>query len=230
MQQYPYLLGILIILVVWLILFFLRKDLRKEMLMMGLFLFLLASEAEKTYFQDYWKPEVLFKFHLFGFPITIEDLLFGFLLGGISGVLYEVLFRKKFLKIKRERKGHRQMWLFFVILGWCALHYLVNLNSIFEAMTLYIFGASIIIIFRRDLVLDALFSGIFLGLLAFIGYFLYIPLFPGVLQKNWFLYGTPSGIQIAGVPLTEILWFFTLGMVVGPLYEFWQGYRLKSKK
>lgn len=105
-----YLTGDIIFFIIWGVLFFLRKDLRKKMLTMSLLIAPLGPLSEFFYLRDYWRPQLLF-----GFRIGVEDLLFAFTIGGISGVIYEELFGKKY--IKRHLPAHRYWMLAFSLLG-----------------------------------------------------------------------------------------------------------------
>ena len=45
------------------------------------------------YIRDYWKPETIT-----GWPISFEDVLFGFFIAGIASVAYEILLRSMLMK------------------------------------------------------------------------------------------------------------------------------------
>ena len=80
MDKYAYLIGDIIFLAIWLVLYLLRKDIRKEMLIMSLIIAVVGPISEYWYFKDYWYPKmVLGPLHPFG---GLEDLLFGFAAGG----------------------------------------------------------------------------------------------------------------------------------------------------
>ena len=68
--------------IIWLILFLIRKDLRKEILIMSFFSTPLGPLSEKLYLRDYWHPEFFSNT-----AIKIEDVLFAFFIGGRRGNL-----------------------------------------------------------------------------------------------------------------------------------------------
>src|SRR3989344_2113188 len=71
--QYTYLLGDLFFLLIWIILFIFRRDLRKEIFIMSLVVAPMGPMSEFFYLRDYWHPELFT-----GWAIGIEDLLFSF--------------------------------------------------------------------------------------------------------------------------------------------------------
>ncbi len=80
MDKYVYFIGAAIVLVFWLVVFLFRKDLRKEMLLMGGLFAFLGPISEYFFFQDYWQPILMFSFKIFNITIAIEDVIFGFFL------------------------------------------------------------------------------------------------------------------------------------------------------
>ncbi len=105
--RYAYLSGVLLVLLpLWLFLFFHRKDLRYEILKVSLVIGIGGPLSELLYMRDYWRPETFI-----GWPIGIEDFLFGFFIGGIACSIYEELFGKHYSK-RLNRKHH---WRLFII-------------------------------------------------------------------------------------------------------------------
>ncbi len=224
MYQYAYLIGdLLLAFPVWLWLFLRRKDLRREILLLSVIVGFLGPISELLYLRDYWEPE-LFN----GWAIGIEDYLFGFFVGGISGSLYEELFGKRYAK-RQNRKHH---WSLFIlpallvavtIMG--VLVFSFNINSIYATSLAFLAVAIIIIFYRRDLWIDSLASGLLAGLFMFVFYQFFLSLFPEAIIKWWKL-GNLSGLFLTDVPIEEFLWAFAWGMMAGPMYEFFAGKRL----
>ncbi len=165
--------------------------------------------SEFWYFKDYWQPELLIKFPVGG----LEDILFGFAIGGIAAVAYEAIFVNRICLC--ERKKLKKEWFFLVfaiILGvtMIGLNNLFGINSIYASSLGMIVAGVIMLYFRRDLILNALGSGILVALVMFTVYIIPQILFPGAHQwmaQIWKLYGTRQGILLFGhVPLTEMLW------------------------
>lgn len=88
--QYTYLILDLCFFIVWLFLFFWRKDTRKEMLVMSCLFGAVGVVTAFVYTKDWWQPLTIA-----GTVVGIEDFLFGAMIGGISAVIYEELFKKR---------------------------------------------------------------------------------------------------------------------------------------
>lgn len=219
--QYAYLIGDLAIgFPVWLLLFLLRRDLQHKMLVFGLMGAIAGPISEFFYLKDYWHP-LTFN----GWPIGIEDVLFGFFAGGIGSVMYEEIFAKHFIK-RHKRTEH---WIFFIfpliavlLFSFDKIFPAWRINSIYASAIAFFATAAIIIYKRKDLFIDAFISGIFAGLFFFCGYLLLLNIFPHIFEKMWLLKNI-SGIRIATIPMEELLWAFTFGLMAGPLYEFYAG-------
>lgn len=222
--RFAYLLGnLLLLLPIWTFLFYRRKDLRREMIILSIFTGIAGPISELWYLQDYWRPETIT-----GTPIGIEDFLFGFFIGGIAGVIYEEVFGKKYTK-RVNRTHHWPLFLIpFALLVSLGANTLFNLglNSIYASTIGFLTLAILIIFFRKDLFWDSLGSGLLMGALMFLGYLAFFILYPEVITKWWLLHNI-SGILITGVPMEELIWAFGWGMVAGPLYEFTAGKKLK---
>lgn len=224
MYKTAYLIGGLIFGLVWLAFFVARKDLRREMLTLSLLIGVLGPLSEHFYLQDYWSPEYLFPSFL-----RIEDFLAGFFLGGISAVGYEVIWRKKhqcacglktnWVLLPAALLGLGSMIFFFHGLGW---------NSIYASIVSFLITAGLILIVRPELAPAALGSGLTLAVIMFVFYLIYQQIYPGIIQEWWQLKNI-SGILLFGVPLEELLWGFTWGLIGGSLYEFVAKVKLKSK-
>lgn len=71
--RFAYLVGDLLIGLPWLALYIYRGDLRRKMLLLSCIFGLFGPLSEVFYLRDYWHPQ-LFS----GWPIGLEDFLFGF--------------------------------------------------------------------------------------------------------------------------------------------------------
>jgi len=230
--RFAYLIGDLIFLSVWGFLFWRRKDLRRQMLVMSLIVAVLGPISEYWYFRDYWRPLLILRP---AWPLGgLEDVLFGFAIGGVAAVLYENILGKRF----SQGAGGKRGWigpLFFggFIASLLVFNDFLGINSIYASSLGTLLVALIIVVVRPDLFFDSLLSGLFVAMAMFILYYVYSLFWtePWVkLSQVWLLYGTPHVILLAGrIPLTEMIWGICWGIAVGPLYEFWQGCRLKEK-
>lgn len=57
-------------------------------------------------------------------------------------------------------------------------------------------------------------------------YFILEILQPGFIRAVWILNGAWYTKLIFGIPLGEYIFYFLIGMFIGPFYEYWQGARL----
>jgi peptidoglycan/LPS O-acetylase OafA/YrhL len=215
--QYIYLTINIILLPIWIMLF-LRKDTRKEMLVISLIAGILGIFAEIIYTKDWWNPITIT-----GGAIGVETFLFGFLISGISSVIYMVFFREKLKKTKPLKKNLKKA-LLIIILG-CAIffggYYLFRLNSFIA--TLLSFGVlTIIILFkRRDLIKNSIISGLMISFLGLIIYAFLKILFPEWIDETLYFKNIPRIIVLNLIPLEDLIWFFVAGCFLGPVYEYW---------
>lgn len=224
--QYSYLIGnILLPLPLWLFLFLLRPDLRKQMVIFGLLIGFTSPLSEIWHHADYWQPG-----YFNGWRFGIEDFIFGFTMAGIANVIYEELFGKHYSK--RHDRRHHWSWFIFptvvlVILLMNLLIFSFGINSMHATFIVFVALALVMGALRHDLLFDSLVSGLVMGILMFVGYMFFLYWFPTAIQTMWKL-DQVTGMLVVGVPIEELLWAFAWGMFMGPLYEFYAG--LKAKK
>jgi hypothetical protein len=90
--QYSYLVMVIGFAIVWLTLYFLRKDTRKEMIVCSALISISGPALNFLFVQDWWHPISIFD----GTQIAIiESLLAAFFIGGIASVPYEIWFKKR---------------------------------------------------------------------------------------------------------------------------------------
>ena len=78
MAEYTYLIGSVIGIVIWIALYYHRKDVRKEMWIMSLLLAFFGLIFQVYFWtKDWWMPA-----NITGTLVGIEDILFGFFMGG----------------------------------------------------------------------------------------------------------------------------------------------------
>lgn len=228
--QYSYLIGTLMLLAIWLILFFWRKDTRKEMTLISIIFGIAGLIVDPIYSSDWW------------FPLTITDtmpgiesFIFGFSVAGIASIIYEDIFRKK-LKIRKKNRriGIKEDINYFTISLLLAGIFLFNyfvlkLNSFYSSIPAFLIPLFIIFYKRKDLVIDSVISGVLLVIISFVFYIIPEILFPGWINSSW-NFQILSGITILKVPIEDLIWFFLAGTFIGPLYEYWQEGKLINKK
>lgn len=224
--QYSYLIGSLIFLLIWLLMYLWRKNIRKEIWIFSLIFGVLAFPANYIYLQDWWHPLTITRTIL-----GIEDFILGFATGGVAAVIFEDVFKKK-IKIRKSRKDKSINILSILILIltlFIGSYFILGLHSFW--VSLIVFGIPTLIIWlkRKDLIIDSLFSGILLVIVSFPSYWIPELISPGVVEKLWYL-DKLSGIIFLGQPLEDIIWWFFAGIFIGPLYEYWQEGKLINTK
>ena len=150
--------------------------------------------------------------------------------GGVSAVLYEFVFTKHLSKRISRKKVPNKITLLLIpviiIVSLVLLNQGLGTNSIYASSISFLIIFSLIMVKRPDLFVDAVISGILLAIIMGVFYFFYLQIVD--LSRIWFLYSGKGGYMLLGrIPLTEMVWAITWGMVGGPLYEFARGYKLK---
>ena len=186
--------------------------------------------SEIWYFADYWKPEIALPLPIVG---GVEDLLFGFSIGGIGAFAYESLFVRGICTCVENKEKRREWFLltFFAIegLSMIILNNLLGLNSIYASSIGMIIFAIVMLILRPDLLIHAIGSAILVAGVMFTIYFLGQEFFPSAhawMLRIWKLSGTEQEVILfRHIPWTEMLWGLSWGLVWGPMYEFLVGAR-----
>lgn len=94
----------------FLIFYFWRRDLRKEMMVAGLAFGAIAFLSEPIFIIHYWHPEYIFPLSFGNLALgSMEDFIYGFLKGGIATVIFEVLWSKGFYKRKTRIPHWKRM-------------------------------------------------------------------------------------------------------------------------
>lgn len=221
-DRYAYIFLDIIFLVIWLIIFLMRSDLRKKMLEVTLLGAVLAIVADLWRFNNYWNPPLLLKFG----PISIEDILFACFSLGISATIYDFVFRKRV--IKSSKSQHKTLVLLFItgIILILIFYNLFNFNILLVISLTFLIEATVVSCLRKDLLFPSLLSGLLMVfILTIIYFFLFNFLFIGYWDKYWLLKGTVFDLRIFNFPLTELLWYFSVGALLGCVYEFYKGYK-----
>lgn len=222
----PWLTFTLFFLGIWLVFYIFLPKIRKEMLWTSLFTAFFGL-TEPLFVPEYWSPPSLFDLAAkTGFDI--ESLIFCFSVGGIGTILYEIIFPMKHKKInKSEKRQHRYhiLALLSPILFFLPLYFFTALNPIYSASIAMGVGGIAAILCRPDLKRKILLGGVlFLGLYSLF-FFFFVQRYPGIVQEVWNL-SALSGVLIVGIPIEELLFAFSFGMLWSSVYEHVLWYRL----
>ncbi len=227
----PWLTFSLLFLFVWLLIFFFLPRVRKEMFWVSVFTLPLGF-TEPLFVPAYWNPPSLFDLATrTGFDI--ESLIFCFAIGGIGAVLYEALVavkHKKVLQKEKHCKRHRfhllaltsPLFVFLPLLLW------TEINPIYPAIIAMFVGGIAAMLCRPDLTKKIWLGGLLFFGLYFVFFLTFITAYSGIVQEVWNL-SALSGILILGIPLEELLFGFTFGMLWSSVYEHMLWYTVVKK-
>lgn len=227
--QYSYLIGTIIMLIIWFILFFWRKDTRKEMIFISI-IFLIAGFMEIPYTKDWWKPLTITN----TIP-GIESFLFCFSFAGIVAVLYTHIFRKRimFKKLKKHKKNLKNINFLTLLLITGLLFvggfYLLKLNTLQATIISLITGTLYLWSKRKDFITNSIITGILTIFIMFPVFWIVESITPGVVQEFWLFQNLPN-IVILKMPIDDLIFYFLAGLFIGPLYEYWQEGKLGNKE
>jgi len=217
----PWLTFSLILLAIWLLIWVSKSRLRKEMFWVSLFTMPFGL-TEPLFVPEYWNPPSLFNLAAkTGFDI--ESLIFSFAVGGIGAVLYEALVKMKHQKMTKHEKHKKQHRFHLLALSspfiiFTLLFLLTELNPIYLASIAMFSGGIAAILCRPDLKKKLLLGGISFLFLYFVFFLSFNIIYRGIVLEIWNLQAI-SGILIIGVPLEELIFAFTFGMMWSSVYE-----------
>lgn len=220
--QYAYLLMGLVFFVVWLILFLVRKDIQKEMLIMSSIFALAGPPADFLYTKDWWKPLTLTNT-----VIGFESVIAGFMIGGVASAIYIDIFKKRVRikkRTKREKTSDNFRFLFLLSLTavlFFGTFYLFSFNSLSSTIVAMAIPTLWIYWQRKDLIKDSIITGLLLLGVAIFVYSAVEVLTPGWVNAFW-LFKNVSHIVILNVPIDDVIWYSLGGAYLGPLYVYWQ--------
>jgi hypothetical protein len=214
-------------LVIWLIIYLLRRDVRKELVKISL-LFTLAGFFNLIFIRDWWQPQTITN----TIP-SIEDFVFSFTTAGIPAVIYQVFFNKRLKLSKKFRKKERRIhFLKFMLLGFFSFlvaYFIFKINTFQSSMITALIMITIMWIKRKDLIGMSIISGI-LTLILFIPVYTFVDLVtPGWIDVFWVFKNVPRFI-IFNMPIDDVFWWLLWGTALGPLYKFYRNAKLVDIK
>lgn len=227
-MQYVWLIWSLLILGLWAVIYFVKKDNRQVMLFVSLGTMFFGA-TEPLFVPEYWSPPSLFNLaERTGFDI--ESFIFSFAIGGIGSVIYTLVFPSVPLPLdESERANTRHRFHLYMLLVpfvvFPLLAILTNLNHIYCGILALSAGALATLYCRPDLKQKILVGGIAFALLYFIYFGSILIFFPEYVRAYWNL-SALSNLLILGIPLEELLFGFTFGMYWSGVYEHFSWYSL----
>src|SRR3989337_4587463 len=225
--MYEWLIFSLILLGIWFVIFLVRSFVRREMFWVSLFTMPIGL-TEPLFVPAYWDPPSLFDLAAkTGFDV--ESLIFSFAVGGIAAVLYEAIFKGKHLRMtekemyNRRHRFHR-LAIISPAIGFVLLYMFTQMNPIYSVSIATLVGGIATLLCLPDLKRKIAVGGLLFTVLYFL-FFLGVNLiFPSFI--NAWNFSAISGIIVVGVPLEELMFAFTFGMMWSSIYEHILWYRL----
>ncbi len=227
--MYYYLLGTGILGAVWGMLYLLKPKLRSMMIFGGLSYLLIFSvgfacfkiiglftDMANQIIPSYWFPKTLFDLGAKTGGYSIEDAFFMFFLGGAASIIYEALFK---IKIKRHTHHHYYGAISIATLITALTIYVFRPNPIYSIIVFNMAGTLVLWLQRPDLITHSIWGGILLLLLYFLIFVLFNHIARDFVSLNYNLQNI-SGRLVAGVPLEELLYSISFGMLWAPFYEY----------
>jgi hypothetical protein len=213
--------------VVWLVFFLSKPHLRRQMLWVSLFT-ALTGLTEPLFVPRYWNPPSLFNLTTTT-HFDIESIIFSWGTGGIGSVLYQAALNARHRKrapIENQRE-HRWVHMLSLIVMPTVFGFLVfltGLNPIYCVSVALFSGAMAAVVCRPDLGWNTLLGGLLFMGLYFVLFFFMVQLFPSF-TESWNL-SNLSGILVMRIPLEELMFAFTFGMMWSGAYEHVNHYTL----
>lgn len=223
--QYGYLVFSLLFSFYFLVLFYIRPDLQKGMVIMGLVFTVAGLIGQYSIWTvDWWSPQTVTNTRL-----GIEDIVHGFTIGGVSLVLYLVLFKKKIVPDSKQKKSlYSAVAISIISVGSSLIFfYIFHLHSFLATLL----GALIMFFYliwkRRGLLKISIISGMLLMFVSVPIYVFVNILIPEFIRSSW-MHKNLSGITFMNIPIEDIVFYGVVGMIVLPLYLYAGGFSLKD--
>ncbi len=177
------------------------------MIIVGLTTMALGPFVEQMHFIDWWQPHVISNSF-----IKIEDILFGFSLGGIVSGIYSILCShikmKSILSLKIYSKIFIIACSLFSVFG---LFYIFHIHSFLSSIVSLSVPIIILAWKDRKLLLPTFLTGVIVAIIALLGYLFGLYINPNFVKETYLL-AHLSGVLVSGIPIEELIWFFFAGM------------------
>ncbi|MDE3056796.1 MAG: hypothetical protein KGJ59_02425 [Bacteroidota bacterium] len=229
-MHYAWLIWSLFFLMFWVIIYLSKPIFRKEMLSISFWTMLLGL-SEPLFVPRYWNPPTLFDLaQRTGFDI--ESLIFTFALGGTASVLYKLIYKKDVTKMDAGEMKHKRHKLHIYILSspipiFLALALLTSLNHIYCGIIAMATGALLTLYCRPDLKWKIWIGGSLLLIYYAVFFLSLIAVFPDYVSLVWNVKAL-TGILFIGIPVEELMFAFSFGMLWSSLYEHMLWYKIKT--
>ena len=210
-DRFIYLLLPIPFLILLIVIFILRKDMRRRIIKVGLIGGVAGWAANIWYFIDYWHPPSLFGQTVF----SIEDFVTGFALAAVGVTLWPFITKRPYVKSPKGSK--RKPLLLFTLAGILYFVLLVNVfkvGSPVATLSLVLIPSIVMIARKPQLLKQALIVGGIVLAISFVDYFFLFHVFSTDYLQRYFLmtdrWYDPSILGF--YPFLEGAWYFTWGV------------------
>jgi hypothetical protein len=212
-HQFYYLWSVALLIPFWAFIIYKKKKSRIEMIYMGIIFGTGALGLDKyCSFYDYWRPPTIFD------SFNFESFLYGFILGGISTKIYELVFKKDC----DPQRNANSLFVLVVVLISVLLHMtllgLFRLNSVDIYVVIMVIWVMVFSLIKRRLFIVSIMSGLLMTVLNFCWYAVIVAIYPDAIQNIW-LTQHLSGLSIFNVPIEEHYYIFALGCFGSILFK-----------
>lgn len=216
--SHTYLFGTILFLIPWFIIFYLRKDLRREMMVISIFgavMSVITGYIWLTY--DWWHPETITHTR-----VGFEDLLLGFGNGGVGAVLYQYVHSVKSRITIQPNKTVVIAIVFGLMICMFVFISLLSMTSFYASALCMFLAMGVFYFLRKDLFFIGVRSGIYMTLLSLPVYVACELVSPGWIASAWFTQSL-SGIYLWRIPIEDLVFYFQAGYLSPLFYKLWYG-------
>jgi hypothetical protein len=219
---YVYLLGSLLFVPIWLLLFWRLPAARREMLIMsGLFVCIGVPMEALLYTRDWWHPITVT-----GTLVGPEDVIYSIGNGGYMAALYTALLRPAYQRGAPPSVWLRALPVLCLVVLPLLLVYGFGMHSFVATSVGSLAALAVVLGARPDLTRIALVTGVVGTALAIPVYLAMDAIFPGSIAATWDLPHL-SGLLPLGIPIEDLLWYVYTSAVWGTYYKFATGQRIR---
>ncbi len=218
LYRYSYLLMTIIFLLVWVLIYLKRRDLRYGLLFVSPIVGALSVAAAYFFWTvDWWRPPT-FTYTRVG----LEDFLLGFTNGGLAVSIYGFISGRRLL---RTFKKHNSVGLLLLILFGVLMSVLFwgfHITSFWSCTISLLLLGLVLIILKPSLFFSSLVNSVLMIIIVLPFYFTVNILFPNAVA-NIYQFKTLSNILIIGIPIEELIFYALFGFVTPAYFRYWKG-------
>jgi hypothetical protein len=213
------LIGALLFIPVWLVLYWRYPAGRREMLVMsGVFVVIGVPMELLVFSRDWWHPETIT-----GTTVGIEDVIYSIGNGGYMAALYGAVGGGRLITEQAPPGWPMRLaplaaisLLPLALQRWLGVHSFVG-TTLGSAIALLVILSA-----RRDLIRVALATAVIGTVLAIPVYLIMEAVFPGWIAATWDLRGL-SGMVLIGIPIEDLAWYLYTSALWSTYYKFATG-------